>query len=36
MTGRAWYQGANRWERIQDAIERHNLDALVAQWQRTL
>ncbi len=30
MTGREWYRGANRWERIQDAIERHNLDALVA------
>ncbi len=30
MAGREWYQGANRQERIQDAIERHNLDALVA------
>lgn len=30
MPGREWYQGANRWERIQDAIERHNLDALLA------
>ena len=30
MAVREWYQGANRWERIQDAIERHNLDALVA------
>ena len=27
---REWYRGASRWERIQDAIERHNLDALVA------
>jgi Xaa-Pro aminopeptidase len=27
---REWYRGANRWERIQDALERHNLDALVA------
>ncbi len=30
MAGREWYRGANRQERIQDAIERHNLDALVA------
>jgi Xaa-Pro aminopeptidase len=30
MAGRAWYRGANRWERIQDALERHNLDALLA------
>ncbi len=27
---REWYRGANRWERIQDAIERHKLDALLA------
>jgi Xaa-Pro aminopeptidase len=30
MALREWYRGADRWERIQDAIERHNLDALVA------
>ncbi len=30
MTVQEWYRGADRWERIQDAIERHNLDALVA------
>ncbi len=30
MAGGEWYRGANRQERIQDAIERHNLDALVA------
>lgn len=30
MAGREWYRGANREERIQDAIERHNLDALLA------
>ncbi|MCA9858112.1 MAG: M24 family metallopeptidase [Thermomicrobiales bacterium] len=27
---REWYSGTNRWERIQNAIERHNLDALLA------
>lgn len=30
MSGREWYQGANRQERIMDAIERHRLDALLA------
>ena len=30
MAYREWYRGANRHERIQDAIERHKLDALVA------
>src|SRR5215207_2201134 len=30
MAVREWYRGADRWERIQDAIERHKLDALVA------
>jgi Xaa-Pro aminopeptidase len=30
MTYRGWYQGANRHERIMDAIERNELDALLA------
>lgn len=30
MAATGWYQGANRWERIQEAIERHKLDALLA------